>query len=159
MLNIRRASTNADFDSARRVFRAYHAIPGLAECVVGFEEEMAGLPGRYAEPQGVLLLASDGGGDVGVVALRPLAEEGVCEMKRLYVEPAARGTGVGQALALTLIEEARKRGYRIMRLDTLPFMKEAIGLYQAIGFRERDRYYEGAPASALFFELDLENFE
>lgn len=159
MLSIHPAETPSEFESVRRLFRAYQALPGLAECVAGFEKEIAGLPGPYAPPQGVILLASDYGDDFafGVVALRPLPEDGVCEMKRLYVDPLHRGTGAGQALVLRIVGEAVARGYRAIRLDTLPFMKEAIGLYQSVGFRQRARYYETAPASALFFELGLEN--
>src|SRR5664279_1043162 len=116
MIEIRRATTLADVEAARLLLRQYGAIPGVGECVVGFAAEIEGLPGRYAEPDGALLLADLDGRSAGCGALRKIAQ-GVCEMKRLYVEPAARGSGLGRALALALIDAGRELGYRAMRLD------------------------------------------
>jgi ribosomal protein S18 acetylase RimI-like enzyme len=128
-----------DLETVRALFREYRQTPGVAECVAGFEEERAGRPGRY----GALLLGRVDGVPRGVAALRP-REPGVCEMKRLYVQPAARGAHLGRRLAEALIAEARAQGFGQMRLDTSPSMTAAIA-----------RYYEAAPAAALFFELKL----
>jgi ribosomal protein S18 acetylase RimI-like enzyme len=154
MIEIRCAVTPADLEAARALLRQYGAIPGVGECVVGFAAEIAGLPGRYAEPEGTLLLASLDGLVAGCGALRKLAP-GVCEMKRLYVEPGTRGSSLGRTLAVSLVEAGRERGYKTMRLDTLPFMESAIALYRSLGFKEIDRYNAGSPANALYFELEL----
>jgi ribosomal protein S18 acetylase RimI-like enzyme len=154
MIDIREASTDAEIAMARALMGEYQAIPGIAECVVGFEEEMAGLPGRYAPPDGILLLAYRGNEAVGCGAFRKNAD-GIAEMKRLYVRPAARGSGAGRLMVETLIERARERGYRAMRLDTLPFMTKAIAIYRARGFREIERYPGSTHGEALCFELEL----
>ncbi len=154
MIEIRCALTHGDLEAARELLRQYGATPGVGECVVGFAAEIEGLPGRYAEPEGTLLLASIDGRAVGCGALRKLAPE-VCEMKRLYVEPSARGGGLGRALAVALIEAGRKRGYHALRLDTLPSMESAIALYRQVGFEQIERYDAKSPVHALYFELAL----
>jgi ribosomal protein S18 acetylase RimI-like enzyme len=154
MIEIRRAVTLADLEAVQTLLRQYAAIPGVGECVVGFAAEIAGLPGRYAGPEGELLLANVDGVNVGCGALRKIAP-GVCEMKRLYVDPGTRRGGLGRALAVTLIEAGRERGYRSMRLDTLPWMESAIALYRSLGFRQIERYDAGSPENALYFELAL----
>jgi len=153
MISIRQAGPG-ELDTIRQLFREYQALPGVAACVVSFEQEMAALPGKYAPPGGSLLLAERHGEPLGCVALRPLGEHHA-EMKRLYVRAQARGAGVGRMLAERIMAEARQRGYRGIRLDTMPFMTEAIGLYRDLGFREIKKYYDSAPAEALFFEYDF----
>jgi ribosomal protein S18 acetylase RimI-like enzyme len=88
------------------------------------------------------------------VAVRPL-EEGACELKRLYVRPDARGSGAGRALVQAIVEEARRLGYRTMRLDTLPTMDAARALYRSLGFVEVERYNDNPIPGVLFFELEL----
>jgi ribosomal protein S18 acetylase RimI-like enzyme len=123
-------------------------------CFQGFDEELAGLPGGYARPGGRLLVATLGAQVAGCVALRPVGG-GVCEMKRLYVRPAARGNGVGRELASAAVEAARDEGYARMRLDTLPQMVEARPLYESLGFREIEPYYDSPVSGTRFLELAL----
>jgi putative acetyltransferase len=151
---VRPATSAGDIAEARRLLEQYEASLDVDLRYQGFEEELAGLPGAYAPPRGRLLLAVDGSAPAGCVALRPLGDD-VCEMKRLYVSPAARGRRVGRLLAETVIREARLIGYCRMRLDTLPSMKEALALYRALGFEEIAPYYASPVAGTRFLELLL----
>ncbi|HJU32171.1 MAG TPA: GNAT family N-acetyltransferase [Hyphomicrobiaceae bacterium] len=138
------------------LLREYEAGIGISLCFQGFDAELAGLPGEYAPPGGTMLLAREaaGGGLLGCVALRAVREvPGLCEMKRLYVRPAGRGTGLGRKLALAAIVEAERLGYTRMCLDTLPTMTAAQNLYRALGFRQSGMS-ETEPA-VLLFERDL----
>ncbi len=123
------------------------------------EAEMAGLPGSYGPPGGACWLAyDDAGAAVGCVALRPMADEGVCELKRLYVRPAHRGEGIGRALTGRAIAEARAMGYRLMRLDTGTFLDASRRLYASLGFAERGPYYDvpdDVRRVTVFMELPL----
>jgi putative acetyltransferase len=149
------ASTPADVDRARRLFRAYADWLGVDLCFQNFERELAELPGCYAPPEGRLLLARAAGEVVGCVGLRPL-EPGVCEMKRLWVEPGFAGRGLGRALAERIIAAAQTIGYRRMRLDTIPArMPAAQHLYRALGFREIPPYYHNPLPGAVMLELKL----
>lgn len=153
-MRIKQAQTETEIEEVRKLFREYEAFLDVDLCFQRFEEELAGLPGKYARPTGDLLIGLDGESTVGCVALRKL-EEGVCEMKRLYVEPEARGTGLGRRLAQAIIEVARELGYTLMRLDTLERLTDAMRLYETLGFRRTDPYYENPLPGVVFWELEL----
>jgi ribosomal protein S18 acetylase RimI-like enzyme len=155
-LDIQPASLPTDLPALTSLFRAYAASLPIDLGYQGFDGELAALPGKYAPPAGALLIARDANGAaLGCVAMRPLDDEGVCEMKRLYVAPAGRGQGFGKALALALIEAARTGGYREMRLDTLPTMADAQALYRTLGFEEMAPYYDTPIAGTVFLSLKL----
>ena len=129
-------AASADLGDVAVLFRAYAQSLTVDLGAQGFERELAGLPGDYAAPGGALLIARDAtGAAAGCVAMRALSAT-VCEIKRLYVTPEARGTGLGAALVSSIVEAAALRGYQQMNLDTLPHMHNAIQLYRRFGFED-----------------------
>lgn len=148
------AYSGEDFQQVKTLFLEYASSLGFDLSFQNFEEELENLPGDYSLPEGALLLARDSEGVAGCVALRKLAE-GICEMKRLYVRSAFRGRGRGKALSVAIIEEAKKRRYSRMRLDTVPSMQEALHLYRSLGFTEIRPYRFNPRPRALFLELAL----
>ena len=144
-------------DHVRTLFREYAASLGFSLCFQSFDAELAALPGEYAPPDGRLLLGLCDRAPAGCVALRKL-QDGICEMKRLYVRPPFRGRGLGRDLVLTLIEEARLSLYAKMRLDTIAAsMTEAVSLYRSLGFREIPPYFRHPIPGAIYLELDLKS--
>jgi putative acetyltransferase len=131
-----------DIQHARELFKEYEAWLQVDLCFQSFEKELAELPGKYAPPEGRLLLASVNEKVAGCVALRKIGE-GACEIKRLYLRPDFRGLGLGRKLAEAIIIEAKGIGYERMRLDTLPpKMNDAIELYRSLVFKEIEPYYD-----------------
>ncbi|HEU0093824.1 MAG TPA: GNAT family N-acetyltransferase [Vicinamibacteria bacterium] len=151
---IRPASPGADVEAVRALFDEYARELAVDLSFQGFEAERDALPGEYVPPRGRLLLAEIDGSAAGCVALRPL-DARTAEMKRLYLRPTARGTGLGRRLAEAVIDEARSAGYEHLRLDTLPSMGSAIAMYRALGFREIAAYRHNPVPGALFLELEL----
>jgi ribosomal protein S18 acetylase RimI-like enzyme len=151
---IRAASGPDDIETARKLFREYADALGIDLGFQDWERELHELPGDYAPPRGALFLAEKGKTALGCVALRPL-DPPICEMKRLYVRPEGRGAGLGRRLAVHVIGEGRRLGYARMRLDTLPSMSEAIGLYRGLGFGEIAAYRFNPVPGALYLELAL----
>ncbi|MDP3852081.1 GNAT family N-acetyltransferase [Phenylobacterium sp.] len=148
--------TPDDLQATAALFEAYARSLPIDLGYQDFAVELASLPGKYAPPRGELLLARDAAGQaLGCVGLRPLAAEGCCEMKRLYLAPEARGTGLGRALAQAIVGQARKIGYSELRLDTLATMTSAIGLYGQMGFAEVGPYYAPTPPGTVFMALWL----
>jgi putative acetyltransferase len=156
-VHIRPASIPAELAQVRALLREYEVELDVDLCFQGFEQEMASLPGDYTPPRGALLVAEVAGAIAGCVALRPLDARSLeaCEMKRLYARPAFRGRRVGRALAEAVIAEARRIGYRAMRLDTLPVMTEAQALYVRLGFVDIAPYRDNPVPGARYLELDL----
>lgn len=141
-----------DLDTVRRLSREYEASLPFDLSFQSFEQELAGLPGRYAPPSGRMLLARCRGAFIGCVALRQIGED-TCEMKRLFVQPAFQGKGIGKTLAQAVIEEGRRIGYKRMRLDTV--CEPAKGLYRSLGFREIPPYQHVPIEGVVFMELEL----
>jgi GNAT superfamily N-acetyltransferase len=144
-----REATAADLDLVRVLFREYQAGLGIDLCFQNFEAELASLPGVYHPPAGNLWVHPG-----GVVAVKSL-EPGVCEMKRLYVKPEYRGTGLGRVLAITTMEWAKTAGYHRMKLDTLARLEPAVRLYRSLGFLETTSYNHNPEDDVLYFVRDL----
>ena len=146
-----------EIEHVRQFFRNYAAWLGVGLGYQNFGEEMAGLPGAYAGPNGRLFYAEMDGKPAGCVGVRP-ATEGVCEMMRLYVEPELRGHGIGRELALAGIKAAKSLGFRKVMLDTVPTMRIAVKLYRELGFNEAPSYYPTPVEGTMVLALDLENW-
>jgi putative acetyltransferase len=149
------AESPAQLAQARELFLEYARSLGFSLCFQNFDQELAGLPGGYAPPEGRLLIAEYDGQVVGCVALHKL-EPGICEMKRLYLRPTVRGKGLGRILAERIIAEARQIGYHRMRLDTVePVMKDAVAMYRKLGFTEIAPYCPNPMSGVIYMELQL----
>ncbi|MBP0593342.1 GNAT family N-acetyltransferase [Paraburkholderia sp. LEh10] len=154
MAQIQPARFPEDIDAVRTIFREYAESLGVDLGFQSFDAELAALPGKYAPPGGIILLAWREEELVGCAALRPF-EHDICEMKRLYVRPAGRGQQLGRRLAQAILHAAREAGYRKMRLDTLPTMQAAQRLYASLGFRPISAYVFNPIEGTRFLELDL----
>lgn len=152
---IRPARFPDDADTIRALFREYANWLGKDLDFQGFEAELAGLPGKYTEPRGICLIAEDADGvALGCVAMRPLDAQ-TCEMKRLYLRPAARGLGLGRALSAAILEAAKSAGYQRMVLDTLASLDSAIRIYERQGFQRIEAYYPNPLPDVIYLGLRL----
>ncbi len=154
MLVIKKVLTERLIKKVRNLFIEYAKYLAIDLDFQNFKEELNTLPGNYAPPEGCILLAYSKGKIAGCVALRKFQDD-ICEMKRLYVRPKYRGEDIGKALSEEIIHKAKEIGYKYMRLDTLPFMKEAIMLYSNLGFKEITSYRYNPFDGAKFFQLKL----
>eukprot|EP00877_Chromochloris_zofingiensis_P007792 jgi/Chrzof1/3266/Cz12g18130.t1 len=169
-IEIRKATTDHDYQSFARLAIAYQAQLGEQLCFQGFDQEVASLPGCYAAPAGCILLAStmqDGvTQDVGCVAIRPLNHDNpvststgthtcTCELKRMYVEPSQQGRGIGKALLVEILSVAKAIGYTTMVLDTLQRLKAANAIYEAFGFQQRTAYYHNPLPNVVYWETQI----
>ena len=139
---------------ARELFREYADAIGVNLEYQGFAAELEALSSPYTAPHGALLFALITGDTAGCVALRRLDDE-TGEMKRLYVRPAFRSWGLGKYLIEAVVQAARRAGYTALRLDTLPSMAAAQGLYRKLGFTEIPAYNRSHLPGTRFFELKL----
>ncbi len=153
------AATDTEaLDTARELFQEYADSLGVNLDFQDFENELATLPGDYAEPRGAILLAWVDGAVAGCCALRPLDTSdypNAAEMKRLYVRKAFRGFGLGQELAEGTLDAARRAGYACVLLDTLDDMESARALYTGLGFEEIPPYYHNPLPGAHYLKADI----
>lgn len=157
VMDIIHVKTPHEIHEIRRLFREYEAYLNVDLCFQQFESELANLPGKYAPPSGTLLLAIDGRKACGCGALRRFGpiQDRMCEMKRLYVCPEARGLGVGKQIARRLIQEGACLGYSTMVLDTIDSLGPAIHLYESLGFVRTDPYYDNPLSGVVYLKLEL----
>lgn len=153
-----RPDTPELLDATREIFREYAQSLAVDLGFQNFEHELASLPGEYAQPGGLLLLAFLEGELAGCGGFRPLADvdyANACEMKRLYVRPVFRRFGLGRLLAQALLDEAQQAGYSVMLLDTLDDMEAARSLYETLGFEGIPPYYFNPLPGAHYLKAEL----
>jgi GNAT superfamily N-acetyltransferase len=157
------AKTPEQVDQVRELFEEYyHWLIAEHKIDIGYQgvqAELVSLPGAYSPPGGCLLLALEEGHPAGSVGIRPTAETGICELKRTYVQPDYRGRGIGKALGLRALAEARRMGYRRIRLDTATFLQEAQQLYLSLGFQPIQPYNvhpDDIQPMILYMEMSLD---
>ena len=154
MIHIIHAFKKEHYEQAVNLFKQYAESLGFDLDFQNFDDELVNLETMYSPPTGCLLLAEYYDQIVGCVGLRRF-DEGVCEMKRMYVLSEFRSKKIGRKLAVAIIAEARKCGYQKMLLDTIAFMKEATALYQSLGFQPIDAYRYNPIDGATYYELNL----
>jgi GNAT superfamily N-acetyltransferase len=146
--------TIEELEEVREIFIEYADFLQVDLCFQDFEKELQTLHKVYNPPTGCIILAKENEQVIGCIALKPIGE-GVCEMKRLYVRPSARGKALGKKLVEELIDFAKKAGYNTMKLDTISSLKEAINLYQSKGFVKTEAYVYNPLSDVLYYELKL----
>lgn len=145
----------ADLETARHLFKEYATELGVDLCFQSFEEELKNPLKKYGAFKGSLILALWNGEPVGTVALQALEEEGVCEMKRLYVDAAFRKFGIGEQLVQAILKDAKQLGYQTIKLDTLERLKAAVTLYLKYGFVITTAYYKNPLPEVVYMEKEL----
>jgi ribosomal protein S18 acetylase RimI-like enzyme len=156
MLDIQKVTTEgAALESVKDLFKAYLGELNENLCFQSFDSEIDNPIYKYSAPVGALFIAYYNTTPVGCIALQPLQEAQTCEMKRLYVAPAFRKLGVGDALVQALLQEAQLLGYTNMKLDTLERLQAAIQLYQKFGFETVTAYYDNPLPSVVYMQKKL----
>ena len=155
MITFKISKSEQDFSEARKLFLEYKDSLNLDLCFQKFHEEISDLSAQYSEPSGCIIICYKKNLPVGCVGIRKFKGD-VCEMKRLYLRPEARGKGIGRVLANKITEKAKEFGYKKMQLDTLETMKEAISLYKSIGFKEISPYRFNPLEGVIYMEIELE---
>ena len=153
-IEIEKISSEQDLEDVKQLFREYVEFLQVNLDFQDFENELAKLPAKYAEPEGSIFLAKVNGQPAGCIALWKL-EDGVCEMKRLFVKSEFQGLGLGKMLANRLMEEAKNKGYLTMKLDTLKRLESANYLYASLGFGETQAYNFNPEPDIVYFEKAL----
>ena len=138
----------------KKLLEDYGKLRNHDDALGDYLNELNNLPGDYSAPKGCLLIAYYNDKPAGCVAYKKIGEE-ICEMKRLYVKNEFRGEKIGEKLVLELLNKGRENKFRLMRLDTHPWMNAAQNLYQKFGFREVERYNNNPTKGIRFFELKL----
>jgi ribosomal protein S18 acetylase RimI-like enzyme len=154
MIKIISATSEREIENIRKLFIEYSSSLDFELDFQKFEEECDSLPGKYSPPEGRLYLAIQNNKDAGCVAIRKITED-ICEMKRLFVRPEFRGLNIGKALVEVIVNEAKKIGYKYMRLDTVASMHAARKIYEKMGFKEIPAYCFNPVKGAVYMELDL----
>ncbi len=154
MIEIRNADDPASLAAARELVRAHIRDNSAAHDAATTERIVAALPAPYVAPAGDLWVAWARSEAVGCVALQALAPD-TAELKRMYVRPEARGRGVARQLLVHAVGAAVARGYRRLRLGTLPTMDAAQRLYTSVGFRRIAPYRPVEFGETWFYELML----
>lgn len=154
MITYRAAVTPAEFALGKELFLEYARSLRIDLCFQGFDEELETMAVQYNRPDGALLLAYAGDVPVGCAGIRRLGD-GTAELKRMYLRVTHRGQGIGEALLVRCITIARELGYERIRLDTLPEMAPALGLYRKLGFHVIPAYRFNPVADAVYMEKVL----
>jgi enamine deaminase RidA (YjgF/YER057c/UK114 family)/GNAT superfamily N-acetyltransferase len=154
VITLAAASSPRHLDDFRVLCREYAASLHFSLDYQGFDAELASLPGKYAPPQGAVILAYVRDEPAGAVALRDLGDS-TCEMKRMFVRPRFRGLSLGHLLGRAVVAEGRRLRYARMRLDTESTFLPALAVYRALGFSEIPAYNDDPQPDTLWFERDL----
>jgi len=153
-LVIREAQKTEDFAAARELIMEYVSWLGIDLSFQNFDQEMNTLPATYGNNDGRLFMAFINEQAVGIAGIKRF-DDTACEVKRMYVKPASRGTGIGKQLLMECIGMAKKLNYTTIKLDSAAFMKSAIKLYTECGFVEIPAYRYNPHEEAKYFELLL----
>jgi ribosomal protein S18 acetylase RimI-like enzyme len=149
------SATPSQMPLVKSLFTEYQEWLGIDLCFQNFEQELASLPGCYAAPKGIILLAMQGEEAVGCVAIRP-HQSLEAELKRLYVRDNCRKQGVGKRLFIQAMDFAQNAGYHSVVLDTLPSMTAAARLYREYGFKPIESYYDNPLDGVVYYQHQFE---
>lgn len=153
-MTIEHVHTKETYTAAAALFNEYANWLGIDLCFQNFDKELETLETMYAAPNGGIILCREEENYVACVAIRRI-DSTTAELKRMYVQPAQQGKGIGAMLLKEAIQLAEKLGYKAIRLDTLDSMQPAIGLYKKNGFYAIAPYYHNPNSNALYFEKKL----